>query len=143
MAFSVGSEQQAEINVTPLIDVLLVLLIIFMVVVPVRPLGLESQVPQSSSTAAERALGPVDLRVMAVVGPQVRRQITYEVDGQPVAANELNGALLASIRLRPGRSVYVSGDAELSYADVARAIGVAKSAGAITIGVGRVAGGGK
>ncbi len=140
MAFSVGSEQQAEINVTPLIDVLLVLLIIFMVVVPVRPRGLESQVPQSSSSAAERVLGPVDLRVMGV-GPQMRRQITYEVDGRVVAANELNRALLASIRLRPGRSVYVSGDTELSYADVARAIGAAKWAGAVTVGVGRSGGG--
>jgi biopolymer transport protein ExbD len=136
-----GSAQRSEINVTPLIDVLLVLLIIFMVVVPVRPRGVESEVPQSSATAAERALGPVDLRVLGGVGPRIRREITYEVDGRVVAANELNGALLASLRLRGERSVYVSGGADLSYADVAAAIGAAKSAGAVTVGIGRIAGG--
>ena len=140
MAFSVGLGQRAEINVTPLIDVLLVLLIIFMVVVPVRPRGLESEVPQSSSRAAERTLGPVDLRVMGGVGPHIPRQITYQVDGRAVAASELDEALLASIRLRPARSVYVSGGAGLSYADVARAIGAAKSAGAVTVGIGRMPG---
>jgi biopolymer transport protein ExbD len=83
----------------------------------------------------------VDLRVMAGVEPQIHRGVMYEVDGRAVAANELDDALLASIRLRPGRSVYVSGDAALSYADVARAIGAAKSAGAVTVGVGRLGGG--
>ena len=62
MAFSASnSAQQSEINVTPLIDVLLVLLIIFMVIVPVTPRGMESRVPQGSK-AAPATLGPVSLR---------------------------------------------------------------------------------
>ena len=62
MAFSTNNgRQSSEINVTPLIDVLLVLLIIFMVLVPARPRGLESSIPQGKSSNAVQ-LPPVTLR---------------------------------------------------------------------------------
>ena len=66
MAVSSNSSfaQQSEINVTPLIDELLVLLIIFMVVLPVAPTGLGSEVPQGAP-AAPSALPPVVLRLLA------------------------------------------------------------------------------
>jgi biopolymer transport protein TolR len=137
MAFSaLNSSQQSEINVTPLIDVLLVLLIIFMVIVPVTPRGLESSVPQDSK-AAQPVLGPVSLRVLS----DARRPddgITYEVEGHAVDRAHLAEALLAGLRLRAERSVYVSASSRLSYRDVAAAVGAAKAAGATTIALGRL-----
>jgi biopolymer transport protein TolR len=138
MAFSTSnSTQQSEINVTPLIDVLLVLLIIFMVIVPVTSRGLESRVPEDSKAAAP-VVGPVSLRVLGGDGGQAGSKITYEVEGRVVDRARLSEALLASLRVRAERSVYVSASPKVSYREVAAAVGAAKAAGAVTIGLGRL-----
>ncbi len=136
MAFSVsGSAQQAEINVTPLIDVLLVLLIIFMVIVPIAPRGLASQVPDNAAKAAQRSLGPVSLRVLS---GEAGQPVRYEVDGRGVDGAGLGTALMAELRLRADRAVYVSATASAKYGDAAGAVSAAKAAGASTVGLGRL-----
>src|ERR1700761_4227808 len=126
MGFSISnSTQQSEINVTPLIDVLLVLLIIFMVIVPVTPRGLESRVPQESKASAP-VVGPVSLRVLAGDTARPDPKVSYEVDGRVVDRAQLQDALLASLRVRAERSVYVSASPELSYREVVAAVGAAK-----------------
>jgi biopolymer transport protein ExbD len=138
MAFSASnSTQQSEINVTPLIDVLLVLLIIFMVIVPVTPRGLESRVPQESKAPAP-VRGPVSLRVLGGDSAQADGRIRYEVEGRVVDRAQLSEALLVSLRVRAERSVYVSASPQVSYREVAAAVGAAKAAGAATIGLGRL-----
>src|SRR5215469_12416679 len=138
MAFSASNAlQQSEINVTPLIDVLLVLLIIFMVIVPVMPRGLESCVPRDLK-APQPALGPVSLRVLGGAAGQPTAGVTYEVDGRPVDWTQLSHALLVSLRMRAERSVYVTASPQLSYREVAAAVGAAKAAGATTIALGRL-----
>lgn len=138
MAFSVSSSaQQSEINVTPLIDVLLVLLIIFMVIVPVTPSGLESSVPKLSK-AAEPVPGPVSLRVLGGDAGVAVGKIRYEVEGRVVDRAQLSQALSASLRIRGERTVYVSASPQVSYREVAVAVGTAKAAGATTVGLGRL-----
>ena len=138
MAFSASnSTQQPEINVTPLIDVLLVLLIIFMVIVPVTPRGLGSHVPQDSKAAAPM-LGPVSLRVLGGDAGQASGKITYEVEGRIVDRAQLSEVLLASLRVRAERSVFVSASPQVSFREVAAVVGAAKAAGAATIGLGRL-----
>lgn len=136
MSFSsLNSSQQAEINVTPLIDVLLVLLIIFMVIAPVTPRGLESRVPDRSK-AAERMQAPVSLRVLGDAAAGSR--ISFEVDGRVVERAELSAALLAALSVRAERAVYVSASSQVSYREVADAVGAAKAAGATTVALGRL-----
>ena len=135
MTFSSGSSTpSSEINVTPLIDVLLVLLIIFMVIVPVTPRGLDSQIPQSRA-AAEEAVQPVSVRVLA---ESSTGGIRYELDGRPVAREELEGGLRQRLALRSRRSVWLAASPQVGYRIVAEVVSEAKSAGAETVGLGRL-----
>lgn len=136
MAFSVnGAGQQSEINVTPLIDVLLVLLIIFMVIVPIAPRGLASEVPQRASKGTSQTLGPVSLRLL---GGAAGQPVRYWVDGRSVEAAGLESALIEALRLRADRAVYVSATSDESYGEAVRAVAAAKSAGATSVGIGRL-----
>jgi biopolymer transport protein ExbD len=135
MTFAAGNaEQQSEMNVTPLVDVLLVLLIIFMVIAPVMPRGLASEVPRLTK-AAQRAEVPVSVRLL---DEGTGKSVRYEVDGQGVDRSGLDEALLASLRMRSVRSVYVAASPSVSYRFVAEAVGAAKAAGATTVGLGRL-----
>jgi biopolymer transport protein TolR len=136
MAFSAVSSSTSvfpEINVTPLIDVLLVLLIIFMVIVPVRSRGLNSQVPQGAAVAALRET-PVSVRVVA--GPL--GAITYEVDGRRVAQAEIDATLISSLNAREDRALFVEASPQVSYRVVAELVGRAKAVGATAIALGRL-----
>jgi biopolymer transport protein TolR len=136
MAFSTNagsgsSGLPSEINVTPLIDVLLVMLIIFMVIVPVKPHGLNSAIPDAGrSSRAESAPGPVLVRVER--GEMAER---YFVDGVSVERGEFAPRLTEALARRPMRQMLVRADAELDYGAVARVIDAGQAAGAAGIGL--------
>ncbi len=118
---------RAEINVTPMIDVLLVLLIIFMVVAPVLPKGLNTLVPQPA--AGDQPLRPLDL-VVQVVGPGV-----VELNQQPMSLAELNRQLRRIVERRGDAVVFVRGGRDLEYRDVAEVIDLARGAGIVRVGL--------
>jgi len=125
MSFASVSSPSSEINVTPLIDVLLVLLITFMVMVPVVPRGFESSIPHG--TAPDVALLPVQVRLTA--GDAVE-PVRYQIDSHKVPFTELQPSLQALFALRQDRTLYVAADRSLSIRQVAEVVGAGHRAGA-------------
>jgi biopolymer transport protein TolR len=114
----------AEINVTPLVDVMLVLLIIFMVTAPLLVAGVPVDLPESRAGALDQQAKPVQIAIDS------RGLIT--VDEAPVKETELP-ALLARLAAQPepaeGRRIYLRADRSLDYGRVMRVMGELNRAG--------------
>jgi biopolymer transport protein TolR len=135
MAFSTtgtsrGASLTSEINVTPLIDVLLVMLIIFMVIVPVLPRGLNSALPSASTPGVEGAEHPVLVQV-----EQGQTGVRYLVDGVGMERAEVAPRLLELLSRRSVRQVLLKGDAKLDFGVIAGVIDAGQAAGAERVGL--------
>jgi biopolymer transport protein ExbD len=132
MGISSGSLQRgtiAEMNVVPLIDILLVLLIIFMVISPRVPVGLSVVLPEPP----DEILGPPEPVDVVVV--QVLRDGSLRINQQPVAWRDLQARLEAVFKLRASRVAFVRGDGEIEFGAVARAIDVMRGSGITSVGL--------
>jgi biopolymer transport protein ExbD len=125
MSFASVSSPSSEINVTPLIDVLLVLLIIFMVMVPVVPRGLESAIPHGAAPVA--TLMPVQVRLTA--GDAIE-PVRYRIGSRELALAELQPSLQTLFAMHQDRTLYVAADRSLSFRQVAEVVGAGHRAGA-------------
>jgi biopolymer transport protein ExbD len=129
MGMSAGSSP--NINVTPLIDVLLVLLIIFMVVAPLKPAQFETKVPQKNLQPD----APVNNEVLMVV---LKDNNTIEFPrANKVTPEQLSEALSKAIADRPvdDRTVIVAAPKKLEYQNIVNVIDIIKGAGSETIGL--------
>ena len=136
MAMTTGSSGGAmgDINVTPMIDILLVLLIIFMVIVPVTPKGLDALVPQPPKTP-QQTPPQNDRTIVVQVGYRPGAAPTYKINETDVNKGDLLPKLTEIYANRAERVMFVRGDDDLNFAYIAEVIDIAKAANVDHIGL--------
>jgi biopolymer transport protein TolR len=130
MGIAVGGSKRGtfvEINVVPLIDVLLVLLVIFMIIQHPQ-MGLRADIPQAAET-------PSSAPQPEVIVVQVSADGSLKVNQQPVTWEALYGELEQVFRTRPDHVAFIRGDELVEFQAVARVIDIMHTAGITTVGL--------
>ena len=136
MAFSVGGGggYSSDINMTPMIDILLVLLIIFMVIVPVTPKGLDALVPQPPKDPTKNP-PPSDRTIVVQVLYHAGQQPTYKINETDYAKRDLLPRLTEIYANRAERIMFVRGDDDVNFAYIAEVIDIGRAANVDHIGL--------
>jgi biopolymer transport protein TolR len=120
----------SDINITPYIDILLVLLIIFMVITPVRQMDLDVKVPQTSNDPGGPKVADPNVIVVSM-GESAELAINQE----RTTINDLGKKLQDIYSKRSNKNMFVSASAKLPYGDVVKIIDIAKGAGVGDVGL--------
>ncbi len=115
---------KSTINIVPLIDILLVLLIIFMVISPVVSTGLDALVPQPNPNRDDQEQQE-DIRTVVV---SIDANHNLKINQDPVLKEQLGARLTEIFKTRAERVMFVRGDPEILFAEVAEVIDIAKGA---------------
>jgi len=117
----------ADINITPLVDVMLVLLVIFMVTAPMLESGIPIQLPKASGKALPKGEAPVTLNLS--------KEAKIFLDKQEIPFKSLNTQLQQFYKNREKQEIYIRADSNLNYGFVAEVMATVKNAGINKIGL--------
>jgi biopolymer transport protein ExbD len=136
MGMSIGEKQtgaMAEMNVVPLIDILLVLLIIFMVITPLTPKGMEALVPQPSQ---DRVPPPIiNTIVVQVLADSKSNQAELKINSEDVSWEAFGSRMNEIFKERAEKVAFVKGGNDVMFMDVARAVDIMRGAGIDKVGL--------
>ncbi len=116
----------AEINVTPFVDVVLVLLIIFLITAPMMLGGIDVRVPKTET----RTIRPEERLVLAIT-----RDRGVFLDNQPITLDRLSRVLSGMVRRNPKAAVFLKADEAVAYGTVMKVMDVIKKAGVDRVGM--------
>jgi biopolymer transport protein TolR len=135
---SVGENKggaMAEMNVVPLIDILLVLLIIFMVITPLTPKGMDALVPQPNpNQKQEQDLSDKTVVVQVIADPKSDKS-KLKINNEDVTWENLGARMEQIFKERAEKVAFVKGDNDVMFMDVARAIDIMRGAGIDKVGL--------
>ncbi|MGH9671298.1 MAG: ExbD/TolR family protein [Terriglobales bacterium] len=136
MAMAIGGsgELNANINVTPMVDVLLVLLIIFMVITPLDPKGLDALVPQPPKDPQSQVT-PTDRTIVVQVISSGGERPKLKINQDDVNWSDLQSKLEAIFKTRAERVMFVKGDPDVPFLEVAQVIDIAHAAQVDKVGL--------
>jgi biopolymer transport protein ExbD len=115
----------AEINVTPMVDVMLVLLVIFMVTAPLLTVGVPLDLPKTRAAALTEPKAPVIL--------SLNREGEVFIGDERIEPGDLEGRLVGLAAEDPARIVYVRGDRAISHGQLMDALGIVNRAGFVKV----------
>src|SRR5213593_3609263 len=136
MAVGTGGSLKSEINITPLVDVVLVLLIIFMVLTPLVQMGYDLQIPRKADNPPTDIYTPEDQVILSIT--QGMPEVKVFINKEEVPVDQLGTRLSGIYKGKPDKIMFLSAERRVNYGEVMKIVDIARKAGGEHLKIGLV-----